>query len=58
LQDRCSNCFGSRRDASEISAAGDAEGSLKACTGCRVVKYCDKVRVVMDSVAEGHCDID
>ena len=35
LDDTCSGCFGKRQ--MENSA------ELKACTGCRVVKYCDRV---------------
>jgi hypothetical protein len=35
LEDTCSGCFGKRQ--MENSA------ELKACTGCRVVKYCDRV---------------
>ena len=35
LDDTCSGCFGRRQ------MEGDA--FLKACTGCRVVKYCDRV---------------
>lgn len=35
LDDTCSGCFGRKQ------MEGNAE--LKACTGCRVVKYCDRV---------------
>ncbi|KAJ5711421.1 hypothetical protein N7488_005577 [Penicillium malachiteum] len=34
LEDTCSGCFGKRQ------MAGNSD--LKACTGCRVVKYCDR----------------
>ncbi|OOF96521.1 hypothetical protein ASPCADRAFT_129601 [Aspergillus carbonarius ITEM 5010] len=36
LEDTCSGCFGQRQLDNEDIA-------LKACTGCQVVKYCDKV---------------
>ena len=35
LSDTCSGCFGSK--------PVHHGGSLKNCTGCKVVKYCDKV---------------
>ncbi|PYI05835.1 SET and MYND domain protein [Aspergillus sclerotiicarbonarius CBS 121057] len=35
LEDTCSGCFGQKQLENE-------EISLKACTGCQVVKYCDK----------------
>ncbi|PWY74583.1 SET and MYND domain protein [Aspergillus sclerotioniger CBS 115572] len=35
LEDTCSGCFGQRQLENE-------EITLKACTGCQVVKYCDK----------------
>ena len=35
LDDTCSGCFGKRQM--------DIGAELKACTGCRVVKYCDRV---------------
>lgn len=35
LQDTCSGCFGKKQL--------DAGTELKTCTGCRVMKYCDKV---------------
>lgn len=35
LQDTCSGCFGKRQL--------DSGTELKACTGCRAVKYCDRV---------------
>jgi hypothetical protein len=35
LDDTCSACFGKRQM--------EAGTELKACTGCRVVKYCDRV---------------
>ena len=38
LDDTCSGCFGRRQ------MEGDTE--LKACTGCRVVKYCDRVSLL------------
>lgn len=42
LEDTCSNCFGTR--AIKAEAVGNQEhGSVKICTGCRTVRYCDKV---------------
>lgn len=38
LEDTCSGCFGKKQ------MEGGAE--LKACTGCRVVKYCDRVSLI------------
>lgn len=35
LGDTCSGCFGKK----QMETGAD----LKACTGCRVVKYCDRV---------------
>jgi SET and MYND domain-containing protein len=35
LEDTCSGCFG------KMQMEGGTD--LKACTGCRVVKYCDRV---------------
>ena len=35
LEDTCSGCFGKRQVFSDVM-------DLKACTGCQVVKYCDK----------------
>jgi SET and MYND domain-containing protein len=35
LDDTCAACFGKRQM--------EAGTELKACTGCRVVKYCDRV---------------
>lgn len=37
LDDTCSGCLGKRH------AFRDKPVDLKACTGCQVVKYCDKV---------------
>lgn len=37
LDDTCSGCFG------KAQAIADQSAELKACTGCQVVKYCDKV---------------
>ena len=39
LEDTCSKCFGSR----SANTLTEEKVSLKACTGCRTVKYCDKV---------------
>ncbi|KAL4927640.1 S-adenosylmethionine-dependent methyltransferase [Aspergillus undulatus] len=38
LDDTCSGCFGKR----QLASGPDYEIALKACTGCQVVKYCDK----------------
>ncbi|KAK2738631.1 hypothetical protein FQN57_006949 [Myotisia sp. PD_48] len=49
LADACSNCFGTRMllvQALEPPEWGTRDKDiigLKACTGCRVVKYCDKI---------------
>ena len=39
LEDTCAGCFGKRQ------MEGNAD--LKACTGCRVVRYCDRVSFVL-----------
>lgn len=36
LEDTCSGCFGRKQ-------MGTTGADLKACTGCRTVKYCDRV---------------
>ena len=41
LTDTCSGCFGKRQ------AIADQSVDLKACTGCQVVKYCDKVGALL-----------
>lgn len=38
LDDTCSACFGKRQM--------ETGTELKACTGCRVVKYCDRVSLI------------
>ncbi|KAI9372090.1 hypothetical protein BJX61DRAFT_543038 [Aspergillus egyptiacus] len=38
LEDTCHGCFGKR----SLEAEPENEIVLKACTGCQVVKYCDK----------------
>lgn len=38
LEDTCSGCFGKRQM--------EGNSDLKACTGCRVVKYCDRVSLL------------
>ncbi|KAL3435861.1 hypothetical protein BDV09DRAFT_203798 [Aspergillus tetrazonus] len=38
LQDTCSGCFGKRH----LDSYSGQDVALKACTGCHVVKYCDK----------------
>ncbi|KAL4880804.1 hypothetical protein BJY04DRAFT_218957 [Aspergillus karnatakaensis] len=38
LEDTCSGCFGQR----QLAAPSGREIVLKACTGCKIVKYCDK----------------
>lgn len=38
LSDTCSGCFGKRQ-------LGNEDAALKACTGCQVVKYCDRVGI-------------
>ncbi|KAL4794786.1 SET and MYND domain protein [Aspergillus venezuelensis] len=38
LQDTCSGCFGRR----QLAAGPEEQIVLRACTGCQVVKYCDK----------------
>ena len=35
LEDTCAGCFGKK----QLQTGGE----LKSCTGCRVVKYCDRV---------------
>lgn len=39
LEDTCSGCFGKRHMVAD-------QVDLKACTGCQVVKYCDKVSII------------
>src|SRR5438046_254933 len=42
LADTCSNCFGTKSClAQEITTKREVQ--LKTCSGCHVVKYCDKV---------------
>lgn len=43
LGDTCSNCFGTRAIKAEATGSQEA-GGLKICTGCRTMRYCDKVR--------------
>ncbi|KAL4965633.1 S-adenosylmethionine-dependent methyltransferase [Aspergillus stella-maris] len=40
LKDTCSVCFGRR----QLAAGPEEQIVLRACTGCQVVKYCDKAR--------------
>lgn len=42
LADACSNCFANAPYAANVMA--DVGIKLRFCTGCRVVKYCGKVR--------------
>jgi len=48
LSDTCSGCFGKR----QLYAGADLD--LRACTGCQVVKYCDRVCFV-SSYSLWHC---
>jgi SET and MYND domain-containing protein len=42
LADTCSNCLGAKSyEAREIATKNEVH--LKTCSGCHVVKYCDKV---------------
>ena len=41
LEDTCAGCFGKKQL--------ETGGGLKACTGCRVVKYCDRVSIYVHS---------
>jgi SET and MYND domain-containing protein len=42
LADTCSNCLGAKSyQAQELAAKNNAP--LKTCSGCHVVRYCDKV---------------
>lgn len=43
LEDTCSNCFGKKVYNRQVSPHKDDNPQLKACLGCKVVKYCDKV---------------
>lgn len=54
LEDTCAGCFGKRQV--------ETGSELKACTGCRVVKYCDRVsrfddRTVVINVNVNRVDI-
>lgn len=40
LSDTCSGCFGKR----QLNVGADLD--LRACTGCQVVKYCDRVSFI------------
>ncbi|KAL4871940.1 hypothetical protein BDV12DRAFT_183489 [Aspergillus spectabilis] len=55
LEDTCSGCFGQR----QLAAGPDDEIVLKACTGCRVVRYCDKTCQAKDwqLAHSGECGI-
>ncbi|KAF2754334.1 SET domain-containing protein [Pseudovirgaria hyperparasitica] len=48
LEDTCANCYASKTASSirnrEYGKAGEQFFKLSACTGCKVVKYCGKVR--------------
>src|SRR4029077_11296054 len=43
LQDTCSGCFGTSGADTPGARSTEEAGRLKACTQCRVVRYCDKV---------------
>ncbi|KAL2834297.1 hypothetical protein BDW59DRAFT_156238 [Aspergillus cavernicola] len=45
LEDTCSGCFGKRQLETDSE---DNKITLKACTGCQIVKYCDKTCQVKD----------
>ena len=51
LTDTCSGCFGKRQ------AIADQSVDLKACTGCQVVKYCDKVGTVLPFTKSAGVDV-
>ena len=40
LDNTCSNCFFSNKDA---SVSDDSSKKLSACAGCKTLKYCSKV---------------
>ena len=44
LEDTCAGCFGRKQ-------MGTTGADLKACTGCRTVRYCDRVSLCPCSVA-------
>ena len=47
LQDACSNCYlwiSGNNHGSQDGDPGPQKVELKACLGCKVVKYCSKVR--------------
>jgi SET and MYND domain-containing protein len=46
LEDTCGGCFGKRQV--------ETGSELKACTGCRVVKYCDRVSRI---ILQGYLDL-
>lgn len=43
LRTTCANCFVSAYSQSQDEGAARGEGTLKACLGCQVVRYCSKV---------------
>lgn len=49
LEDTCAGCFGKRQV--------ETGSELKACTGCRVVKYCDRVSRLGDRIVKINVDV-
>lgn len=41
LEDTCAGCFRSASD--EGRSAEGSQINVRACTGCKIVKYCDRV---------------
>jgi len=43
LGNACANCFASAADPSVLHGEANIQVTVKACTGCKIVKYCSKV---------------
>jgi len=39
----CANCFASAADPSILHGEANIQVTVKACTGCKILKYCSKV---------------
>ena len=43
----CANCFASAADPSVLHGEANAQVLVKACTGCKILKYCSKVSAIV-----------
>jgi len=42
----CANCFASAADPSVLHGEANTQVTVKACTGCKTLKYCSKVSAI------------